>query len=91
MTAPTTDKPRIWGRANSVNVQKVMWCSHELGLTVVAEGVEDEASLELLRDMGCDVVQGYDVSRPLRAEAVTAFARQAHYPPPGEPLNVAVR
>ncbi|MGO4715472.1 glutathione S-transferase family protein [Bradyrhizobium sp. 2TAF24] len=34
MTAPTTDKPRIWGRANSVNVQKVMWCSHELGLTV---------------------------------------------------------
>lgn len=34
MTVSTTDKPRIWGRANSVNVQKVMWCCHELGLEV---------------------------------------------------------
>jgi len=34
MTHPTTDQPRIWGRPNSVNVQKVMWCCHELGLAV---------------------------------------------------------
>ncbi|MEW6644680.1 MAG: glutathione S-transferase family protein [Pseudomonadota bacterium] len=34
MNASTTDKPRIWGRPNSVNVQKVMWCCHELGLDV---------------------------------------------------------
>ena len=39
--------------------------AHELGLAVVAEGVEDEACLELLREMGCDQAQGYGISRPI--------------------------
>ncbi|MBR1220555.1 glutathione S-transferase [Bradyrhizobium sp. U87765 SZCCT0131] len=34
MTTPASETPRIWGRANSVNVQKVMWCCQELGLSV---------------------------------------------------------
>jgi diguanylate cyclase len=66
---------------NRILVRSTIAMAHELGLEVVAEGVEDEASLDLLRDMGCDVVQGYFVSRPLRAEAVTAFARQADHAP----------
>ena len=39
---------------------------HALGLRVVAEGVEDEATLSLLSDFGCDLAQGYfiDVPRP---------------------------
>ena len=41
---------------------------HELNMKVVAEGVEDEAILEQLRVMGCDVAQGYHVSRPLTAD-----------------------
>lgn len=40
---------------------------HNLGLKVVAEGVEDEASLEVLGRLGCDTVQGYVHSRPLPA------------------------
>ncbi len=36
-----------------------------LNLTVVAEGVETEAQLRLLRQMGCAIVQGYYFSRPL--------------------------
>jgi len=39
--------------------------AHSLGLEVVAEGVEDEASLRLLTEMGSDRAQGYYISRPL--------------------------
>jgi len=42
--------------------------AHLFGLTVVAEGVEDIESLELLRAMGCDYAQGYYFSRPLPAQ-----------------------
>jgi EAL domain-containing protein (putative c-di-GMP-specific phosphodiesterase class I) len=42
-----------------------------LGLDVVAEGVETEAELALLRAMGTDLVQGYYYYRPLAPDAVT--------------------
>ncbi|MCY1144359.1 bifunctional diguanylate cyclase/phosphodiesterase [Actinoplanes sp. Pm04-4] len=45
---------------------------HRLGLTVVAEGVEDEEAAEALREIGCDTAQGYHFARPLTAEALTA-------------------
>ena len=61
---------------NRILVRSTIAMAHELGLEVVAEGVEDEATLDLLREMGCDVVQGYFVSRPLKAEAVAAFVTQ---------------
>jgi EAL domain-containing protein (putative c-di-GMP-specific phosphodiesterase class I) len=40
---------------------------HALGLRVVAEGVEDEATLALLAELGCDVAQGYVIGRPVAA------------------------
>jgi diguanylate cyclase (GGDEF)-like protein len=40
---------------------------HKLGLRVVAEGVEDEATWEALEALGCEVIQGYALSRPLPA------------------------
>ena len=43
---------------------------HNLGLEVVAEGVEDYAALDLLRQLDCDQVQGYLVTRPLAAPAL---------------------
>jgi len=48
-------------------VCSVIGMAHALGLQVVAEGVEDQASYELLAGVGCDTVQGYYVSRPLPA------------------------
>ena len=43
---------------------------HNLGLRVVAEGVEDQRSADALADMGCDMMQGYFIGRPARAHAV---------------------
>jgi EAL domain-containing protein (putative c-di-GMP-specific phosphodiesterase class I) len=50
-------------------VEVVMMLARVLGLDVVAEGVETEAELALLRDMGSDFVQGYYYHRPLPADA----------------------
>ena len=60
-------------------VRSTIAMAHELGLAVVAEGVEDEACLDMLRDMGCDRAQGYGISRPVKAAAVAGFAAQFAY------------
>ncbi len=49
-------------------VRSMIGMAHALGYSVVAEGVEETAVYDLLRDYGCDEVQGYLVSRPMRAE-----------------------
>jgi diguanylate cyclase (GGDEF)-like protein len=46
-------------------VQSATDLGHDLGLCVVAEGVEDEATLTILRNIGVDVVQGYHLGRPM--------------------------
>ncbi|MGH7665750.1 MAG: putative bifunctional diguanylate cyclase/phosphodiesterase [Candidatus Dormibacteria bacterium] len=53
---------------------------HALGLRVVAEGVEDEPALNLLTGMGCDLAQGYFISRPQPPDAFSGR--------PGFGLNV---
>ncbi|HEV2427311.1 MAG TPA: EAL domain-containing protein, partial [Acidimicrobiales bacterium] len=45
--------------------------AHELGLRVVAEGIEDVATLELVEEMGCDLAQGYYISRPAPADQLS--------------------
>jgi EAL domain-containing protein (putative c-di-GMP-specific phosphodiesterase class I) len=45
-------------------VRTIVDLGHNLGLSVVAEGVEDQASMDLLAAIGCDLVQGYFLSRP---------------------------
>lgn len=45
-------------------VQGIIGIAHEFGLKTIAEGVEDERTLELLREMGTDLVQGYHFGRP---------------------------
>ncbi len=42
--------------------------AHKLGIRVVAEGVEDEATWHALDELGCELIQGYVLSRPLPAE-----------------------
>lgn len=50
--------------------------AHNLGLKLVAEGVETEAQFAYLRQRGCDLVQGYLFSRPVPAMDVISFIRQ---------------
>jgi EAL domain-containing protein (putative c-di-GMP-specific phosphodiesterase class I) len=46
-------------------VRSTIDLSHNLGLVVVAEGVEDLETLRLLAELGCDRAQGYALSRPV--------------------------
>ena len=54
--------------ANRVMVQSTIEMAHALHLSVVAEGIEDEASLQLLTRLGCDFGQGWHISKPLAAD-----------------------
>ena len=56
-------------------VGAVLGMARDLGLSVVAEGVEDEPTLQRLDDLRCDLAQGYHLSRPLPADALTTWAR----------------
>ena len=56
--------------SDDVIVRSTVDLGHNLGLRVVAEGVEDERSWQRLRDLGCDTAQGYFLSRPLPADEV---------------------
>jgi diguanylate cyclase (GGDEF)-like protein/PAS domain S-box-containing protein len=52
-------------RDETVIVRSVVAMAHNLGLRALAEGVEDHDQLERLRELGCDLVQGYLLSRPM--------------------------
>jgi diguanylate cyclase (GGDEF)-like protein len=45
-------------------VRSTIELGHAMGLRIVAEGIEDRGTLELLSELGCDVAQGYFISRP---------------------------
>lgn len=57
-------------------VRSTIGLAHDLGLTVVAEGIEDRQSWDVLARMGCDVVQGFYISRPLAADALVEWLRR---------------
>jgi len=62
----TSDRDRIM-------VQKTIEMGHELGMHVIAEGVETQEQLDLLRTFGCDSAQGYFFSRPLAPAAMVPW------------------
>jgi EAL domain-containing protein (putative c-di-GMP-specific phosphodiesterase class I) len=66
-------------------VRSIVDLGHSLGLTIVAEGVETAAALAALTALGCDVAQGYYLSRPVTAEAFDIW--MAARPPGVTPLR----
>jgi EAL domain-containing protein (putative c-di-GMP-specific phosphodiesterase class I) len=54
-------------------VRSTIDLAHGMGLGVVAEGVEDQATFERLRSLGCDIAQGYWLSQPLTAAQIPVF------------------
>ena len=61
-------------------VQAIVTLAHGLGLTVVAEGVENRRQFEVLRSVGCDKFQGYLLGEPLPAEAAGRLLAKAGLP-----------
>ncbi|KPH56928.1 EAL domain-containing protein [Pseudoalteromonas porphyrae] len=57
-------------------VESTITLGHQLGFSVVAEGVETAGSLELLKSMKCDHVQGYYLSRPLKADVFEQWLKE---------------
>ena len=68
-------------QVNAVITKAVIEMAHQLGLKVVAEGVETTAELDFLKNIQCDAVQGFLFSRPLSAPEFQKLARkQMHLP-----------
>jgi diguanylate cyclase (GGDEF)-like protein len=69
-------KPMIASDDSSVIVSSTIELGHKLGLKVVAEGVETEDIWNRLAELGCDVAQGYWISRPMPAQDFIAWERR---------------
>ncbi len=73
-------------RRDASIVQAVVHLGHDLGIAVVAEGVEDEATLQRITEFGCDEAQGFYLGRPMSADDLAAWLRTAELrrvmPPP---------
>ena len=54
-------------------LQMIVDLAHAFGMEVAAEGVESEGQAEQLKEMGCDLAQGYHFTKPLPTEAVPEF------------------
>ena len=54
-------------------ISAVLWLARSLGMSVIAEGVEDEADWDTLRAADCPAVQGYYISKPLPADQFAAL------------------
>jgi len=53
--------------------------AHTLDLKIVAEGVEDERTLEILSEMGCDYAQGYFMAKPMPADDLMTWMRESEW------------
>jgi len=58
-------------------VRTIITLAHNIGMTVVAEGIETEVQRAGLAEMSCDYGQGYFLSKPLDSESATVYARAA--------------
>ena len=71
------DKSFVFGMGTDLGdlavVRSIVELGHSLGLSVVAEGVEEDIARDQLESMGCDVAQGYLISRPLSEKRLEAW------------------
>lgn len=75
------DQSFVFGMVQNENdaiiVRSTIDLAHNLGLKVVAEGVEEQKTLQLLANLGCDMGQGYLFSRPMPAEDFTRWLSES--------------
>jgi EAL domain-containing protein (putative c-di-GMP-specific phosphodiesterase class I) len=61
---------------DAVIVRAIIAIGHDLGLSVIAEGVETAAQLDFLLESGCNAVQGYHIGKPMPAAELAALLRE---------------
>ncbi len=76
------DKSFIAGIGENVKdraiVSTMINLADTLGMRVIGEGVESEGQAERLKEMGCELAQGYHLARPLASQALIKFFRDCH-------------
>ncbi len=86
------DKSFVFNMLNNNNdtviVKSTIDLGHNMGLRITAEGVEDQATLELLNQLGCDEIQGYIISKPLSIGEFTPWI--SSYNPVIDNLETAI-
>jgi len=65
----------VENKSDATLTHTVITMAHKLGLKVVAEGIEDEDQLALLRVYDCDIGQGYFFTKPLNCEQMQSHLR----------------
>ncbi|MBT8120822.1 MAG: bifunctional diguanylate cyclase/phosphodiesterase [Gammaproteobacteria bacterium] len=71
-------KEMVDNKDDEAVVHSTIELAHNLGLSVVAEGVENQSALDLLTRLGCDTIQGFLISKPLNASMFNAFLEDAN-------------
>ena len=66
----------LTSRSDQAIVTAIIGLAHELGATVAAEGIEDEATQRWLIEAGCDTGQGFGIARPMTADEFVALLRK---------------
>jgi diguanylate cyclase (GGDEF)-like protein/PAS domain S-box-containing protein len=66
-------KPIVDNKEQRQLVQAIIEIGHSLGMKVTAEGVETSAHIDLLREMNCDLLQGYALAKPMSFEGLRGF------------------
>jgi diguanylate cyclase (GGDEF)-like protein len=72
---------------NAAVVRAAIRLAHELGLDIIAEGVETEAQVRFLMGAGCEQAQGYYFSRPVTALRATELLREGRVEPAASPMR----
>lgn len=57
-------------------VRSTIYLAHSMGLKVVAEGIEDQETMDSLKELGCDFGQGYHIARPVEAREFEEWLKQ---------------
>ncbi len=76
-------------QGDAVIVQSTIDLAHNLGLTVIAEGVESDETWRRLRTLGCDVAQGWLIGRPLPAADFATWLNRGGFMPPAARWSAA--
>ena len=76
---------------DAVIVRSIIDLAHNLGVNVVAEGVDDEATMALLLEYGCDQAQGYYFSRPLPGDDLVHYLESSPFGSPRQLVPAAAR